>query len=64
MTLLTLEELDVSSNVIYVLNDDISNLVNLRKLILNSNKLAALPKSIKCVRRVLAVRGRHARFTC
>ena len=47
MTLLTLEELDVSSNVIYILNEDSGNLINLRKLMLNSNKLAALPKSIK-----------------
>ena len=46
---MTLEELDVSSNVIYSLSDDIGNLVNLRKLLVNSNKLATLPKAIKCV---------------
>ena len=47
LTLQTLEELDVSSNVIYSLSDDIGNLVNLRKLYVNSNKLVALPQSIK-----------------
>ena len=46
---MTLEELDVSSNVIYSLSDDIGNLVNLKKLLVNSNKLATLPKAIKYV---------------
>jgi Leucine-rich repeat (LRR) protein len=47
MTLTTLEELDVSSNVLYSLNEDIGSLINLRRLYLNSNKLASLPRSIK-----------------
>ena len=45
--LVSLTELDVSHNVIYVINDDIGKLVNLRKLVLSYNRLQQLPTAVR-----------------
>lgn len=42
-----LQELDLSANSIYLIGDDIGNLTNLRKLLINQNKLTALPRSLR-----------------
>jgi len=39
-------DLDIGSNNIYTLPDDIGNLIALEKLVCNNNKIEALPESI------------------